>query len=111
VRGKCFFLPYSLSVHIQSANLLIHGFTYLCCLIGAVKKRRKTDIAPEMAAGRACDAPLSNAHGKSSDEASGKIVPAAPVAAVAVAVASVAPVTVAPSSSLAMLGGYSSEED
>jgi hypothetical protein len=98
-----------LSVHIQSANLLIHGFAYLCCLIGAVKKRRKTDIAPEMAAGRACDAPSSTAHGKSSGEVSGKIVPAAPEAAMAIAVA--APVTVAPSSSLAMLGGYSSEED
>lgn len=78
-------------------------------MIGAVKKRRKTDIAPEIAAGRACDAPSSSAHGKSSGEVSGKIVPAAPEAAVAVAVA--APVTVAPSSSLAMLGGYSSEED
>jgi hypothetical protein len=105
VRGKCFFLTCFLSVHIQSANLLIHGFTYLCCLIGAVKKRRKTDIAPEMAAGRAFDAPLSNAHRKSSGEVIGKIVTAAPEAAVA------APITLAPSSSLAMLGGYSSEED
>jgi hypothetical protein len=110
VRENCFLLPYYLSVHFQSANLLIHVFTYLCCLIGAVKKRRKTDTVPEMAAGRACDAPSSNAHGKSgSGEVSGKIAPAAPEEAEAVAVA--APVTVAPSSSLAMLGGYSSEED
>lgn len=76
-------------------------------VVGAVKKRRKTDVAPEVAAGRACDAPSSNAHGKSSGEYSAKIIPAALVAAVEVS----EPVTVAPSSSLAMLGGYSSEED
>ena len=88
---------------------------------GAVKKRRKTEIAQGIGAEREENASTTDAHAKgsatasslqasasqSSNEISGKTTAAAAVAIISTEVLG----KVEASNSLAMLGGYSSEED